>query len=278
MVSVSAIQLTSSPSVTDNLLEVEYQLSKLSIKDDHIVVLPECCLFFGGDENQPLQLARQHHKDDLLREQLANLAQSFGVYLVAGSIPIYQPQSNKFTNSCCVFSPQGEQIGRYDKIHLFDVNVADNVGGYQESQFTQPGNKTCIVTVGGFKLGLSICYDLRFPELYRQLTLAGADIIAVPSAFTTLTGKAHWQTLLQARAIENQVYIVAAAQEGKHQNNRQTWGHSMIINPWGEIISGLAQGQGIISAEICRDDIVKVRSAMPVADHNQFITKLKFYE
>ena len=114
--------------------------------------------------------------------------------------------------------------------------------------------------------------------MYRQLTLDGADIIAVPSAFTSLTGEAHWQTLLRARAIENQVFIVAAAQEGKHQNNRQTWGHSMIINPWGEIISGLAQGQGIISVEICRDDIVKVRSAMPLAKQNQFTTKLKFYE
>ena len=278
MDSLSSIQLTSQPSVAKNLLKIEHQLSKLVVKNDHIVVLPECCLFFGGEESQLLQLAKYHEKDHRLRENLAKLAQSFGVYLVAGSIPIYQPQSNKFTNSCCVFSPQGKEIGRYDKIHLFDVNVADNTRGYKESRFTQAGNKTCIVPVGKFKLGLSICYDLRFPELYRQLTLDGADIIAVPSAFTSLTGEAHWQTLLRARAIENQVFIVAAAQEGKHQNNRQTWGHSMIINPWGEIISGLAQGQGIISVEICRDDIVKVRSAMPMAKQNQFTTKLKFYE
>ena len=163
MVSLSSIQLTSQPSVAKNLLKIEHQLSKLVVKNDHIVVLPECCLFFGGEESQLLQLAKDHEKDHRLRENLAKLAQSFGVYLVAGSIPIYQPQSNKFTNSCCVFSPQGKQIGRYDKIHLFDVNVADNTRGYKESRFTQAGNKTCIVPVGKFKLGLSICYDLRFP-------------------------------------------------------------------------------------------------------------------
>ncbi len=275
MINISAIQLTSRPDIADNLIAIEKQLSKLTVKGVHIVVLPECCLFFGGSQSQQLQLARDNHQDNFLQTKLADLAIAYGIYLVAGSIPMYIAKSDKFTNSCCVFSPQGECIARYDKIHLFDVNVADNTQNYQESEYTQAGNKLCIVPIGEFTLGLSICYDLRFPELYRQLTVAGADIIAVPSAFTALTGQAHWQTLLRARAIENQVCIVAAAQQGIHVNNRETWGHSMIINPWGEIISGLPQGQGIISAQICRANIDKVRVAMPVAEHNQFTTKLK---
>jgi len=278
MASISAIQLTSRPCVEENLEEISRQLSSLTVSDTHTVVLPECCLFFGGKDAEQLSLAKTSHQSDELRTSLANLAKSYGIYLVAGSIPLYQPKSDKFTNTCCVFSPQGKQLGRYDKIHLFDVNVEDSEKHYRESRYTQAGNKTSVVNIGELKLGLSICYDLRFPELFRDLRQSGADIITVPSAFTKVTGKAHWQALLQARAIENQVYIVAAGQEGIHANGRETWGHSMIINPWGEIISSLAQGQGTISAEISPAEIRKIRSAIPVAEHNQFITKLKSYE
>jgi len=278
MVSISAIQLTSRPNVEENLKEIARQLSSLTISDTHIAVLPECCLFFGGKDAEQLSLAKTSYQNDALRTSLANLAKSYGIYLVAGSIPLYQSETDKFTNTCCVFSPQGEQFGRYDKIHLFDVNVEDSEKHYRESHYAQAGNKTSVVNIAGLKLGLSICYDLRFPELFRHLRQSGADIITVPSAFTKVTGKAHWQALLQARAIENQVYIVAAGQEGIHANGRETWGHSMIINPWGEIVSSLAQGQGIISAEIFPAEIRKIRSAIPVAEHNQFTTKLKSYE
>lgn len=278
MVSISAIQLTSRPNVEENISQITEQLNRLSFSETHIVVLPECCLFFGGKETEQLALAKASYQNDALRTQLAQLAKSYGIYLVAGSIPLYQPNADKFTNTCCVFSPQGEQLGRYDKIHLFDVDVQDNEKYYRESHCTQAGNKTSLVAIDELTFGLSICYDLRFPELFRHLTKAGADIITVPSAFTRVTGKAHWQALLQARAIENQVYIVAAGQEGTHANGRETWGHSMIINPWGEIISSLPQGQGIISAEISSAELNKIRSAIPVAEHNQFITKLKSYE
>jgi len=278
MVKFSVVQLTSTPDVATNLAEIERQLTSICIAKKHFVLLPECCLFFGGRDAEQLKLAKDTYHSNELRKQLAAMANRFSICLIAGSIPLYQQTVDKFTNSCCVFSPQGEELSCYDKIHLFDVNVDDGEKSYRESRFTQAGKEITVVDLDEITLGLSICYDVRFPELYRQLTQMGANIITVPSAFTKVTGQAHWQTLLQARAIENQVYIIAAGQEGKHQNGRETWGHSMIISPWGEILECLEQGQGIITAELSMKELSKVRKAMPVAAHNQFITKLKSYE
>jgi len=240
--------------------------------------LPECCLFFGGRDKEQLLLAQKTHKHQELASHLAQLAFKYQLYLVAGSIPIFCSSENKFTNSCLIFSPKGEPLARYDKLHLFDVEVADNEKNYLESKYTQRGNKVVCQKVADVTLGLSICYDLRFPELFRQLTELGANVITVPSAFTHVTGKAHWQPLLQARAIENQVYIVAAGQYGTHENGRETWGHSMIISPWGEIITSIDTGQGTISADVDFEELTYIRRTIPVAVHNQFITKLKTYE
>jgi len=279
MAKLTAIQLTSTPSVVDNLAAIEQQLSLLEsstdLSEEHLVVLPECCLFFGGRDAEQLALAEQTYQSDLLRKELAVLAKRYNVHLVAGSIPLYLPAENKFTNSCCVFSADGEQIAQYDKIHLFDVNVDDNEKSYRESRYTQAGHQVVTANVNELTVGLSVCYDLRFPELFRHLASLDAAIITVPSAFTKVTGQAHWQTLLQARAIENQVYIVAAGQQGIHANKRETWGHSMIINPWGEIIACLEEGQGSISADFCQQELAKIRQSIPVAKHNQFTTKLK---
>ncbi len=280
MVRLTAVQLTSQPNVEENLASIETQLAQLSgieSNDEHIVVLPECCLYFGGRDVEQLTIAELP-----LKEKLAKLAKKYQIYLVAGSIPLLINSANqqgsvenKFTNSSCVFSPQGEELAQYDKIHLFDVNVDDSEKTYQESRYTQAGSKLCCIKAETVKLGLTVCYDLRFPELYRTLTQLGADIITVPSAFTAVTGKAHWQTLLQARAIENQVYIVAAGQQGTHQNGRETWGHSMIISPWGEVLACLEQGVGSITVEFSREILEKVRKAIPTAEHNQFQCKLK---
>ena len=155
-------------------------------------------------------------------------------------------------------------IGQYDKIHLFDVTVSDNTNSYCESRYTQAGTKISVVKTELVNIGLSVCFDLRFPNLFQQLTKAGADIITVPSAFTKVTGKVHWQILLQARAIENQVYIVAAGQEGVHENGRKTWGHSMIINPWGEIEQVIQTGEGYISVDYQPAEINRIRQSMPL--------------
>jgi predicted amidohydrolase len=275
MVKLTAIQLTSTPNVEDNLSVIEQQLASLSDSDNHLVVLPECCLFFGGKDAEQLVLAKNTYSENTLVKHLAALAKKYDVNLVAGSIPLYQPESEKFTNSSCVFLSSGEQIAQYDKIHLFDVNVDDNEKSYRESRYTQAGNTLVTANIYQLNVGLTVCYDLRFPELYRNLTTLGAQVITVPSAFTQVTGRAHWETLLRARAIENQVYIVAAGQQGHHENGRETWGHSMIINPWGEILACREEGQGSISVDVCLDEISKIRTAIPVAEHNRFITTLK---
>ncbi len=278
MVRVSAVQLNSVPDVEQNLAAIEQQLSTLDVSPQHIVVLPECCLFFGGRDQEQLMLAQKDAQQHYLASALSALAVKYCITLVAGSIPIYDQQAQKFTNTCLVFSPQGEQLARYDKIHLFDVEVADSEKNYLESRYTKAGSKVVTTEAAGITLGLSICYDLRFPELYRTLTQLGAKVITVPSAFTKVTGQAHWQTLLRARAIENQAFIIAAGQQGVHQNGRETWGHSMIINPWGEVLACLAEGQGVISVDIDLTQLIQVRQAIPVAEHNQFTTKLKSYE
>lgn len=286
MVKLTAIQLCSVPDVGDNFRTIDRYLEILIADsypdDEHIVVLPECCLFFGGKDQQQLglakesdQLAYQNLFVSTLQEQLSRLAKRYHVYLVAGSIPLLSTTADKFTNTCCVFSPEGDLLTQYDKIHLFDVDVQDSEKQYRESRYTQCGNEIVSTTAAGINVGLSICYDLRFPELYRSLTTLGADIITVPSAFTAVTGKAHWQALLQARAIENQVYIIAAGQQGVHENGRETWGHSMIISPWGEILACLEEGVGSISVDFSQQVLDKVRKAIPVAEHNQFESTLK---
>lgn len=273
-----AIQMSSSTNVDDNIADIAQQLATLDPVKQQLVLLPECCLFFGGQDKAQLSLAQEAQESHSLKKRLAKLALKYNVYLVAGSIPVITEQQDKFTNSCIVFSPQGEELGDYDKIHLFDVVVQDSEKNYCESRYVKAGNRVSVVNVNGTNVGLTICYDLRFPELFRQLCHQGAKIITVPSAFTRVTGAAHWQTLLQARAIENQVYIIAAGQEGVHENGRETWGHSMIISPWGEILAQCDTGKGIIYADYQEQELLNVRKAMPVATHNRFKNKLMSYE
>lgn len=275
---MSAIQMCTSTNIENNLAVIEQQLKALSTEQRNLVVLPECCLYFGGKDKDQLSLALKEQESATLKTALSELAKRYKLHIVAGSIPLYDEQSAKFTNSCLVFSPEGEEVGRYDKIHLFDVAVEDNEKNYLESRYARPGSNTSVVDVNGVNVGLTICYDLRFPELFRQLCTNGAKIITVPAAFTRVTGQAHWETLLRARAIENQVYIIASGQEGVHMNGRETWGHSMIISPWGEILTQRDTGTGIVSAQYREEELKKVRQAMPVNVHNRFINELKSYE
>lgn len=281
MVNLSVVQLCSVPNVQENINTIDRLLMQIkpsiSAGTQHLVVLPECCLFFGGADKEQLALAQTNKilSNDLINK-LSALAVKHNIYLVAGSIP--KPVSNddnKFTNTSLVFNPQGVLVSEYDKIHLFDVVVEDSEKQYLESKYTQAGDKVVNAKLPFANIGLSICYDIRFPELFRCLTEQGADIITVPAAFTRVTGQVHWQALLQARAIENQVYILASGQEGTHANGRETWGHSMIISPWGEILAEIVQGEGIISVPFDRQKIVLARQSIPVADHNQFKTEMK---
>ena len=269
IVKISAIQLNSTPNVEQNIQTIANQLAKLTQTSniegvDHIVVLPECCLFFGVSDQAQLSLAQRSKSHNELQYSLSQLAKQYKVTLIGGTIPIITDGGNKFTNTSCAFNSLGELITTYDKIHLFDVNVADNAKTYCESRYTQAGNKVCIAKTPLATIGLSVCFDIRFPFLYQRLSELGADIITVPSAFTRVTGKVHWQTLLQARAIENQVYIIAAGQEGVHANGRETWGHSMIISPWGDILSCIEQGEGIITSDFIPSEIQKIRTSMPL--------------
>ncbi|WP_019027285.1 carbon-nitrogen hydrolase family protein [Colwellia piezophila] len=277
MVKLSAIQLSSAAGVETNLAKISKILAEITtasqaeLRDkvsaqetQHLIVLPECCLYFGGSDSEQLRLAETSAKDNDLISALGALAKRFKVYLVAGTIPILTASAEKFTNSSCVFSPSGDMIGRYDKIHLFDVNVSDNTKSYCESRYTQAGTEITVVNTEFANIGLSVCFDLRFPNLFQRLCQAGAEIITVPSAFTRVTGKAHWQTLLQARAIENQAYIIAAGQEGVHENGRETWGHSMIINPWGEIEQSIATGEGFITVDYKSEEVTRIRRSIPL--------------
>ena len=269
MVKLSAIQLTSTPNVEQNINAIARQLAKLTKTPDsseieHIVVLPECCLFFGASDKEQLLLAQQTKNENELQLSLSQLAKQYKVTLIGGTIPILAECGEKFTNTSCAFNTRGELITRYDKIHLFDVNVEDSEKTYAESRYTQAGTQACVAKTAMATIGMSVCFDVRFPLLYQRLSELGADIIVVPSAFTRVTGKAHWQTLLQARAIENQVYIIAAGQEGVHANGRETWGHSMIISPWGEVMSCLEEGEGIVTSEYIPLEIQKIRTSMPL--------------
>ncbi len=268
MVKLSAIQLNSKPDVEDNIRSIARQLANLTATTrcvvEHIVVLPECCLFFGVNDQAQLSLAKQSQNNNELRLALSQLAKQYNVTLIGGTIPILTKDGDKFTNTSCVFNSLGELITSYDKIYLFDVNVADKAKTYCESRYTKAGSKACVAKMPRVNIGLTVCFDVRFPTLYQRLRKLGADIITVPSAFTCVTGKAHWQTLLQARAIENQVYIIAAGQEGVHANGRETWGHSMIISPWGEILACLEQGEGIITSDFIPQEIQRIRTSMPL--------------
>jgi predicted amidohydrolase len=268
-VKLSAIQLNAKPDVDENIRVIGEQLEKLTLLEnneevEHIVVLPECCLFFGASDKAQLSLAQKTYKNNALQLSLSQLAKQYRVTLVGGTIPIIAEGGNKFTNSSCAFNANGELIAHYDKIHLFDVNVADSEKNYCESRYTQAGTKACIAKTPLATVGLSVCFDIRFPSLYQKLRKLGADIITVPSAFTRVTGKAHWQTLLKARAIENQVYIIAAGQEGVHENGRETWGHSMIMSPWGEILACLEHGEGIITTDFSPVEVQRIRTSMPL--------------
>ncbi|MFV0576280.1 MAG: carbon-nitrogen hydrolase family protein [Vibrio sp.] len=269
MSKVGLIQMTSSANPQENLAFVQSQLQAMQSQQVDWVVLPENALVFGSKSDY-LKHAERLGKGPI-QTTIAELAKQFNLWIVVGSFPILiEGVQDKVHTTTLVFSNMGELVADYDKLHMFDADVTDGQQRYRESETFAAGNRVVVTQTSFAQLGLSICYDLRFPALYQQLRDKGAEVIVVPAAFTYVTGKAHWETLLRARAIETQCWIVAVGQTGTHFNDRQTWGHSMVVNPWGEIVACLPETAGHIIVTIDNNMNNEIRAKMPVAKHARF--------
>ena len=265
---IASIQMVSTPKLDENL-EVAARLIKAASEcGSQLVVLPEYFCLMGLNDTDKVNV-RETPGSGPIQERLTAIAQENNIYLVAGSIPLEAKESNKVLNTSLVFNPQGKQIARYDKIHLFGFQT--DTERYEESETIAPGSQPSQfqITVNGvvWRFGLSICYDLRFPEFYRSL--GEVDCHIIPAAFTYTTGKDHWEILQRARAIENQCYVLSSAQGGVHLNQRRTWGESMLIDPWGQILANLPQGEGFITGTLSKDKLKEVRSKLPALKHRR---------
>jgi predicted amidohydrolase len=271
MSKVGLIQMTSGADVTENLAYIAQQVKQLVEQGAEWVVTPENSTVFGTKRDYH-QAAQPLENSDIC-QCLARLAKQYQVWLIIGSMPV-RISADQVTTTTVVFSAQGEQVAHYDKLHMFDVDVADGHQHYRESETFTPGNEIKVVPTPFGAIGLSICYDIRFPHLYAKLRQLGAQIILVPAAFTAVTGKAHWQVLLQARAIETQCWIVAVNQAGVHQGGRETWGHSMVISPWGEIMAQADQQAENLLVDIDLTSLTNIRASMPVDKHLRFTSEI----
>ena len=265
---IASIQMVSTPNVIENLETASRLIRAAAHAGAHVAVLPEYFCLMGLKDTDKVN-ARERYQSGPIQERLSAIAKENNIYLIAGTIPLEANNPQKVLNTTLVFDPQGQSIGRYDKIHLFGFQTKTE--RYQESETIEAGNEPGLlkITIGGqeWVFGLSICYDLRFPELYRAL--GQVDCHVIPAAFTYTTGKDHWEILLRARAIENQCYVLASAQGGTHLNQRRTWGHSMLIDPWGEVLADLPEGEGFISGVLCKDKLNDVRSKLPALVHRK---------
>lgn len=274
MTRVAAIQMASGPNVNANLLEAARLLKKAAEAGAKLVVLPENFALMGMSEFDKVKLREadgQGPLQDFLSEQAAKL----GIWLVGGTIPLAAHDPNKVNAACLLLDDRGNRVARYDKIHLFDVRITESDERYNESESIEPGSKVTVVDTPFGKLGLAVCYDLRFPGLFRLMSEAGAELFALPSAFTAITGKAHWETLVRARAIENLTYVIAAAQGGYHANGRETFGHSMIVDPWGVVLDELPRGSGVVVARVDRERLTDLRRSFPVLEHRKLACAMK---
>lgn len=268
---VAVIQMVSGHDIAANYDQAITLLARIfSSKCVNIVVFPENFLCFGSVDYFKVvsEIERYIVKFSLL-------AKKYSTTLVLGTVPfrdISTPETGKVLSRCLVINNKGECESSYDKMHLFDVDVQDGKGEYRESDKFLAGDKLSVVDLGDAKLGLSVCYDIRFPHLYQKLVENGANVLIVPAAFTKKTGQAHWEILLRARAIETQCFLLAANQGGKHDNGLETWGQSMIISPWGDIIAQCPIGIGYCVAEIDIDDVFSIRKRMPISNHKRTIS------
>ena len=259
---VASLQMIATPSVERNLDIAQRLICQAAEQGARMVLLPEYFCLMGHKDTDKLDIAETFGRGPM-QEFLANQAAVCNVHIVAGTLPIASGEKNRVYNTTLVFDPQGQCTARYDKIHLFRFTKGQE--SYDEGRVLLPGNSPVVADVEGFKIGLSVCYDLRFPELYRAM--GKVDLIVMPAAFTYTTGRAHWEVLMRARAIENQCYVLASGQGGVHENGRRTWGHSMLVNPWGEVENVLAEGEGIVLGQLDPAKIEEVRNSLPALTH-----------
>jgi predicted amidohydrolase len=268
MTTVAAIQMTSSADPRRNLEEAGRLLGEARALGAMVAVLPENFAFMGMKESDKFEIAEEEGSG-LIQDFVASTASKLGMWVVAGTIPLRIERQPLLAAACLVFDDEGRRVGRYDKIHLFDVEIPGREERYRESSSVRSGDKPVCVDTPAGRLGLAVCYDVRFPELFRRLLEMGAQWLCLPSAFTAPTGRAHWETLLRARAIENLCHVVAPAQSGFHQNGRETFGDSMIVDCCGRVLARLPRGTGVVVADI---DLVRqreVRQNFPSVAHRR---------
>lgn len=268
MTIVAALQMVSGANREDNLRQAEQLIASAVEQGAKLIVLPENFAHMGMTETDKLALREQPGQGPI-QSFLSEQAKRHGLWLVGGTIPMAGATANRVRAACLVYDDQGRQVARYDKIHLFDVSLTETNESYRESDTIEPGDQLVVVDTPLGRMGIAVCYDLRFPEMFRQMGGAELDFIVIPSAFTATTGQAHWEILLRARAVENLCYVIAADQGGQHDNGRETFGDSMIVDPWGKVLDRLIQGAGVVTATIDHTLLQRLRRNFPALDHRR---------
>ena len=266
---LSCIQLASGPNIEANLLEISKHILAAKKIGADLVVLPENFSMMAKEDSIYLGIQEELGRGKI-QDFISNEARKHDLWIVAGTIPIKSSKKDKVYSTCIVFNNMGEQVASYNKVHLFDVNIIETNEKYSESDIYLNGNSVTVIDTPFCKIGLAICYDLRFPELFRKLSKENVDVVCMPAAFTSITGKAHWEHLIKARAIENLVYFAASAQGGYHVSGRETYGHSMIVNPWGETLDIIKNNSGVIISSINLKSLKKLRKNFPCLSHKKF--------
>ena len=262
---IAALQMVATPRVADNLAAARRLIGEAAAAGAKLVALPEYFCIMGAHERDKLAVAEAPGEGPI-QAMLAEAAREHGVWVVGGTLPArIEGDPDHAYNRCNVYAPDGSHVAHYDKIHLFRYDNGREQ--HDERRVLRPGSQPVAFDAGGLRVGLSVCYDLRFPEHYRALMHPPCDLIAVPAAFTRPTGQAHWEVLLRARAVENQCYVIAPAQGGVHESGRRTHGHSLIVDPWGEVIATREEGEGVVLAELDPDRIAAVRAQLPALSH-----------
>jgi deaminated glutathione amidase len=267
---VAAVQMVSTPDWPRNRDAAARLIAQAAAAGAGLVLLPEYFCILGRKDTDKLALAEAAgavSEGGPIQQFLSEQARRHGLWLIGGTLPVQTEAAGQVLNRCGVWRPDGQLQAHYDKLHLFAFD--NGVESYDEGRTLRAGNKPVAVQAGPLRVGLSICYDLRFPELYRALMQPPCDLLCVPAAFTHTTGQAHWELLLRARAVENQCYVLASAQGGQHDNGRRTWGHSMVVDPWGEVLDVLPEGEGVVMADIDMQRIQQVRTQLPALAHRR---------
>jgi deaminated glutathione amidase len=266
---VAALQMTSGPDVATNLEQARVLLEEAAERGARLAALPENFSFMGLKDADK-RAAAETDGNGPAQDFLAATAQRLRLWIVGGTVPLASSADGRVAAACLVYDADGRRVARYDKIHLFDVDIPGRAESYRESAHVAPGSRATVLDTPLGRLGLSVCYDVRFPELYRHLSACGAQILTIPSAFTSPTGRAHWETLLRARAIENLCYVVAPAQSGFHPSGRETYGDSMIVDFWGRVLQRVPRGRGCAVAEVDIARLNGVRETFPALAHRTF--------